>query len=122
MASGSHLMDNLVDLDEPSGPATTASANPMTFDTRLVFVRENAVGAKLYCDPTNRLVVKIEHVTSPFEPEVWANYQYHQYMSQSRIMYVITPHFEWTNASGRIQKPDARASTEPIMFDKEREG
>ena len=47
MASGSsHLMDNLIDLDEPSSP-TTASANPMSFDTRLVFVHQNAVGAKL---------------------------------------------------------------------------
>ena len=75
MASGSsHPMDNLIDLDEPLSPAMTG-ANPMSFDTKLVFVRENAIGAKLYCDPTNRLVVKIEHGVSPFEREVWASYQ-----------------------------------------------
>ena len=122
MASGSsHHMDNLIDLDKPTSPAMT-SANPMSFDTKLVFIRENAVGAKLYWDPTNRLVIKIEHVMSPFEPEVWASYQYHQYMSQSGTTYVITSHFEWTNMTGRILKPDARATTEPIIFDKEREG
>ena len=47
-------------------------------DTRLVFIHENKLAAKLYIDHINRIAVKIEDIPTP---EVWVRSQGDQYMS-----------------------------------------
>ena len=53
----------------------------MGYDNRLVFIRENRFGAKLYGDVHNRTAVKIEDMPTPTEAEVWVRSQGDQYMS-----------------------------------------
>ena len=64
------------------------------YDTRLVFVRENWLGAKLYSDHFNRIVVKIEDIPTPTEAEVWVRSQGDQYMSIMGIRYLLTLEYE----------------------------
>ena len=45
------------------------------FDVRLVYAKDNLLGAKLYVDPSNRLVVKIDHVPSLPKPYVMVMFQ-----------------------------------------------
>ena len=41
------------------------------YDNRLVFVRENRFGAKLYSDHFNRIAIKIEDIPTPTEAGEW---------------------------------------------------
>ena len=68
----------------------TVDAALLGYDTCLVFVRENQLGAKLYSDHFNRIVVKIEDVPTPTEAEVWVKSQGDQYMSIMGIWYLLT--------------------------------
>ena len=42
---------------------------------RLVYIRENQVGAKLYLDSSNAFVVKLEHAPTMPEPYVMVRFQ-----------------------------------------------
>lgn len=57
------------------------------FDIQLIFLQENKNGARIYCDPHNNCVVKIDHILSPFEPKVMVNYQGDQYMDINGLKY-----------------------------------
>ena len=40
------------------------------FPIRLIYVCNNRLDAKLYVDPSNELVVKLENATSPLDPYI----------------------------------------------------
>ena len=84
-----------------SAPSYSMDAGLPSYDTRLVFIRENWFGAKLYSDHLNRLAVKIEDIPSPTEAEVWVMSQGDQYMSSNGIRYLLTPEHENMDAEGK---------------------
>ena len=84
-------------------------------DTRLVFICENRLGAKLYIDHLNRIAVKIEDIPMPTEAEVWVQAQGDQYMSIMGIRYLVTPKYENMDADGRLHTlPHIRTFSEPM--------
>ena len=90
-----------------------ANRSKVRCDTKLIFVRENQYGAKLYNDFLSNFAVKIEERPTPFEPVVMANYQGDQYMGEDGTRYFISPLYEDMEPSGRVRH--ARAQTEPIF-------
>ena len=73
-----------------------------TFDIMLIFVHKNKLGAKLFRDPLNRIVVKIEEKPSLFETEVWVNYQCDHYIDSNGVHYVFTNDIEHVDSRGKI--------------------
>ena len=61
---------------------------------RLVYARDNILGAKLHVDPSNRLVVKIQHAPSLSKPYIMVMFQGDRYVSAKGINYLITPSYE----------------------------
>ena len=85
------------------------------YDTRLVFVRENRFGAKLYSDHFNRIAVKIEDIPTPTETEVWVRSQGDQYMSIMGIRYLLTLEYENMDAQGKLHvQPHVCTFSEPM--------
>ena len=87
----------------------------MRFDTKLVFVRENQYGAKLYNDFLNKCAVKIEEIPTPFEPVVMVNYQGDQYMDANGTRYFLMPLFNDMDPIGQVHQ--VRAQTKPLPGD-----
>ena len=77
----------------------------MGYDNRLVFIRENQFGAKIYEDVHNQTAVKIEDMPTPTEAEVWVRSQGDQYMSVLGVRYLLTPEFENMDADGQLHFP-----------------
>ena len=90
-----------------------ANLNKVRCDNKLIFVRENQYGAKLYNDFLSNFAVKIEERPTPFEPVVMANYQGDQYMGKDGTRYFISPLYEDMEPTGRVRQ--ARAQMEPIF-------
>ena len=80
----------------------TVDAALLGYDTRLIFVRENRFGAKLYSDHFNRIAVKIEDIPTPTEAEVWVRSQGDQYMSIMGICYLLTLEYENMDMHGKL--------------------
>ena len=93
----------------------TVDAALLGYDTRLVFIRENRFGAKLYSDHFNRIAVKIEDIPTPTEAEVWVRSQGDQYMSIMGIRYLLTLEYENMDAEGQLHLlPHVCTFLEPI--------
>ena len=81
------------------------------FPIRLIYARNNRVDAKLYVDPSNRLVVKMENIVSPPDPYVMVMFQGDRYVSANGTNYLLTPSYEDMNLQGIVFR--RRAETEP---------
>lgn len=66
-------------------------ASSIAFNVKLTFIDVNAFGAKIYCDPRNKYLVKVEdrHPTQAHQI-LWAKYQGDHYVDQDGGSYVIT--------------------------------
>ena len=53
-------------------------------------MKTNGHGAKLYKDPMNRLVVKVQDHPTTFEATPWVNYQGDLYMRQGGEHLIVT--------------------------------
>ena len=87
--------------------------NKVRCDTKLIFLRENQYGAKLYNDFLSSFAVKIEERQTPFDPVVMANYQGDQYMGVDGTRYFTLPLYKDMDPTGRVRQ--AKAQTEPII-------
>ena len=97
-------------------PNDEQQAGHIRFDIRLKYVRNNKYGAKLYVDPLARMTIKIEDILSPFELEVWVNYQGDRYMSFTGTCFMLTPFFECMDPTGVIyQETEGRAFPTPNL-------
>ena len=83
-SEASYIMDDFHDLEAQTQSQPHDHVRRLKFDIMLKYVRYNQCGAKLYIDPLDRLTVKIKDVPSPFEPEVWVNYQGDRYDERTR--------------------------------------
>ena len=99
-SEASFIMDDFHDLEAQTQSQSYDHVGRLKFDIRLKYIRYNQYGAKLYIDPLGRLTVKIEDVPSPFEPEVWVNYQSDRYMSIQGTKFMLTPRFEFMDPTG----------------------
>ena len=90
-----------------------ANLNKVRCDTKLIFVRENQYGAKIYNDFLRNFVVKIEERPTPFEPVVMANYQGDQYMGVDGARYFLSPLYKDMDPTQKVHH--ARAQTEPTF-------
>ena len=82
------------------------------FDVRLVYARDNLLGAKLYVDPSIGLVVKIEHAPLLPEPYVIVMFQGNRYVSAKGVNYLITPLYENMTLHGIVSH--TKAYSEPL--------
>ena len=62
-------MEDFQNLNLDANGAMNIDAASLGYSTRLVFICENRLGAKLYIDPLNRIAVKIEDIPMPTEAE-----------------------------------------------------
>ena len=106
-------MGDFINFVRQTNAPTTIQQPPrgVRFDIKLVFLRKNKHGAKIYCDPRNNFDVKIEYIHLPFEPEIMVNYQGDHYMGVNGVKYLIKPLFEDMDPTGRIFH--TRADSEP---------
>ena len=91
---------------------TEVHHNVPQFHVRLVYTKDNLLGAKLYVDPFNRLVVKIELAHSLSEPYVMVMFQGNRYVSAKGVNYLITPTYENINPQGTASHK--KAYNEPL--------
>ena len=62
------------------------------------------------------MMIKIEDISSPFELEVWVNYQGDRYMSFTGTCFMLTPFFECMEPTGVIyQETEGRAFPTPNL-------
>ena len=69
----------------------------MLHNVQLVYARENHLGAKLYVDPSDTYVVKLENVPTIPEPYVMVRFQEDRYISARGLIFLITPKYEDMN-------------------------
>ena len=68
------------------------------FDIVLVYVRESKVGAHLYSDLSNHIVVKMESSPQPLKPIEMVMFQGDRYVNLQGTMFLITLGYEYMNA------------------------
>lgn len=59
------------------------------FNVKLVHFLDNTYGAKIFKDPVNQYVVKIEDHIFEFEASQFVNYQGDCYMGKDKVMYLV---------------------------------
>ena len=85
----------------------------MLHNVQLVYARENHLGAKLYVDPLDTYVVKLENVPTNPEPYVMVRFQEDRYISARGLIFLITPKYEDMNPQGIV--PHTRAYIKPLQ-------
>ena len=105
-SEASHFMGDYVNPRGPTRPmhGTPPPVRELRFDIKLLDVRTNVHGAKLFIDPANRIAARMKDILSPLEAKVWINYQSDLYMSIGGIRYVLAPSFEHMDSLGRIHE------------------
>lgn len=78
----------------------------LSFHIMCVYIDIKKHSAKLYADTLNKIIVKMEDITSPLKRMVLVNYQGDQYVSRNGTRYVEMELYEHINAFGEIQ-PEA---------------
>lgn len=71
-----------------------------TIDIQLKYTRNSFVGAKLYVNSSNYIVIKIENAPQLPEPNVVVMFQGDLYDSVSGTIFLITPTFKDMNSLG----------------------
>ena len=112
----SETMEGFQNLNLDVNKALNVDAASLGYSTRLIFICENRLGAKLYIDPLNKIAVKIEDIPMPTEAEVWVRPQGDQYMSIMGIRYLITTKYENMDSDGNLHVlPHVRTFSEPMQ-------
>ena len=88
------------------------------FNVKLVYIRDNLLGAHLYVDPLNTTVVKMGPDIGRAKPKKWvmAMFQNDRYIDNHGVVYLITPSYENMNSLGVINY--TRAQSEPPAYAK----
>ena len=65
-------------------------ASNMEYNVKLTFVDVNAFGAKVYCDPENRYLIKVEDHPTPTYTSLWVSHQQgDRYVDEDGTLYVF---------------------------------
>ena len=116
LSETSETMEDFQNLNMDARGKMNFDAATLGYNTRLMFICENRLGAKLYIDHLNRISVKIEEIPMPTEAEVWVRPQGDQYMSIMGIRYLITTEYENMDADGNLHVlPNVRTFSEPMQ-------
>ena len=114
-SEASATMEDFQNLNLEDSTSMDVNVALLGYDTRLVFIFENWLGAKIYIDHLNRIAVKIEDIPMPTEAEVWVRAQGDQYMSIMGIHYLVMPKYENMDADGCLHTlPHVRTFYEPM--------
>ena len=88
------------DMHENSKSHVHASSNE--YNVKLTFVDFNVFGAKVYCDPKNRYLIKVEDHPTPMYTSLWVKYQGDHYRGRDRVSYLFIDNPGVVNRLGQI--------------------
>lgn len=83
----------------------------LQLNIRLVYVKENCMGAKLHVDPSNCMVVKLETTLSIPSPYVMETFQGDRYIGIKGTTFLISPTFEDMTSLVHVPQPKACGET-----------
>ena len=109
-------MEDFQNLSLDANGAMNIDVALLGYSTRLMFICENRLDAKLYIDQLNKIAVKIEDISMPTEAKVWVRPQGDQYMRIMGIRYLITTKYENMDADRILHVlPHVRTFFEPMQ-------
>ena len=95
----------------------------LSFNVKIIYVRENDLGAKIYMDPDSHYVVKIAPPSSRTPSEVMVRFMGSHYVSPMGTIYILTQFYELMDSMGEIHENEDevnshRTFTEPNKLER----
>ena len=78
----------------------------LVVDVKIIYVRENLLGAKLYLDPNNRFAVQIKSPSSISPSKVMVRFMGLHYVSPIGTIYMLTQFYEIMDPTEKIYEKE----------------